>query len=217
MKNFNAKTVSRKCQFVHALFKKLLAIGVNTTDIAMDPRSGTFRYGRMGLYCGTGMDRNMMTHELAHIIQPTDADFARLYLEFEGSVHFSVPSVFICGQWCVEPHTDQIGRRELDTFAVEYLLAKQLKTTRLSFDDYACKQIALLQYLPDWYMWKSSKKAELYLKARVLDWQDVDLVSVLNRRLAEIKAVSNWDQGGGTYYTYAADQDSVIVCKLDNF
>lgn len=208
MANVNTRSEHRKRQFSHAVFKKLARIGVATEHVALEPSSGTFRSGRLGLYCGTGMDRSMVTHELSHIIQPTDKDFERLYLEFEGTVHFHVPGMFIGGTWCSEPETDKIGRRELDTFAVEYLLANKLGLNKLSLEAYIEKHVALLQYLPDWIMWKSAKKAELYLRARILDWQDVDLVARLNDRLSRIKQVANWLDTCNTFYVYDAKADS---------
>ena len=209
---FKIYSVRRQTQYVHAMYRKLNNAGIDAAKVYLDEGS-SFTCGRLGLYCGTGWDRSMLSHELAHIIQPNARDFFRLYIQGEGTVHFHVPQVFLFGRLFTEPNTDQITRRELDTFAVEYLLCQALHLKTGTLDDYLDRQLVLLGYLPDsgfWSTLEKQKEARQILVDRIAFWSRVDIIKRLNFRLKCIAHVAKLEERIAWYFEYNPALDTVI-------
>lgn len=216
---FNRMSEARKEKFVQIVYKKMHMAGIDTALVALD-EGHSFTSGRLGLYCGTGWDKCMISHELAHIIQPNAADFCEMYLSCKGTVRFKVPTKFLFGRMIVEPETDKITRRELDTFALEYVLCKQLGFRTGTLEQFMEDHIGLTKYLPDYYFWTSDEKkafARAYFKERVVHWGKVDIISRLNKRLKYIRKVADLKARRSWYFEFDSASSSVHKVQVSTW
>lgn len=206
---------NRKLQYATGLFKRLQRGGINTELVKLSSYEGT-RGGVVGFYCGTGYYAQITIHELAHIIQPSDKDFKRMYIRTKGSLVFKYPEIEICGRICIEPNTNQISLREIETFAIEYLLSLKCGMRIPDVDAYFEEQFSLTQYMPDWWYWtKDERKQEgrQFFDDCLEKWGNLDIVKMLNTRLAKIHKIAEPDPYR-EYFVFNADQGiSSIVSK----
>jgi hypothetical protein len=105
-------------------------------------------------------------HDIAHLIQLSDAELKTHYIEYGGRLKFNLPQQFIYNRYVCEPITDKISMRELETFYIQYILDNNILNKNLSFETWIDNYdvIGLLDWLPDNYVFGYKPSLEYVLE-----------------------------------------------------
>ena len=114
---------------------------------------------KIGTRCTGATPDNLfdISHEVAHLIQFTDDELQRCYLNHNGRMQFNLPYIEICGRIICEPTTDQISMRELETFVIQYYIMNKYEP--IDYLNWLDKQdiISLFGWMPDDFIFSNGK------------------------------------------------------------
>lgn len=115
---------------------------------------------KIGTRCIASVPDNLFdtSHEVAHLIQFTDDELQRCYLDYNGRMIFNYPHIEVCGQIVCEPSTDQISMRELETFVIQYYIMSKYEP--MDYFDWLEEKdiISLFGWMPDDFIFSNGKK-----------------------------------------------------------
>lgn len=145
--------------------------------------------------CKAGPSKNIfnLSHEVAHFVQLSDDEFDKKMID--GNLIFHFPKEYVYDRFICEPETDQISRRELETFVIQWLMNSQFNKSNLSSYFYKNEIYNLFSWLPDWIVFhrESSKNTDTFkrfvrteAKKFVEIWSVEKIKNILNKRL------NNW-------------------------
>lgn len=102
--------------------------------------------GVFGAKAGPTCNIFNLYHEVAHFIQLSDAERASKIQE--GTLIFDRPQIWVYNRFVCEPETDQMSRRELETFVIQWLLLSHfgLRKSRARF---IAEIVPLFRWIPD--------------------------------------------------------------------
>lgn len=95
---------------------------------------------------GQQSDTFNLSHDMAHVIQLSPADFHRI-MSYNGDLAFHTPDRYVYNRMVCEPTTDKMSRRELETFVIQWRMLKEPE-----LDLYIEMIARLFKWLPDQHL-----------------------------------------------------------------
>lgn len=147
---------ARKNRFLSAAYQRLNRLPVlKHKAFKTDLRLEGYSKHTFGFRLGPVAELGAVIHDLAHIVEFGDRQFARR-TDYDDSLRFHVKRIWVYNQYCVEPTTGQATFRECRTFGIQKRLQERMGLKQ-TWDNFIKSHFSALEYMPDSYMFLTQK------------------------------------------------------------